>query len=107
LAVSLLTGLLSTQPVHGRESPAVPRYPTAQACKDELSRLTQESLQTWQVRLAEYYDRLTAEPEPRDDAGRAELWLAYLRQKQAHAAYVQLREQASCFVDARRSTAPQ
>jgi hypothetical protein len=96
-AAAALTGvLLLSGPARARQPAESYVFPTMQSCQEDLARLRRFAFQVWHYRLGEYLERLSANPEPRDDTERADLWRAYTQTVQARRSWMLLRDVASC-----------
>ena len=67
-----------------------------QSCHIELRRRTQIAELNWRYSVVTYLQRLSVNPEPRDDTERAMLWIHYQRAKKARMQFDQYRTQAFC-----------
>jgi hypothetical protein len=58
-------------------------FPNERDCQDEIAHRRALADRVWRLRLGEYYERISVNPEPRDDFDRVQLWLAYQRMERA------------------------
>jgi hypothetical protein len=69
--------------VTGNQQAVIASFANERDCQNEIAHLRALADRVWRLRLGEYYERISANPEPQDDFGRAQLWMAYQRMEHA------------------------
>jgi hypothetical protein len=69
--------------VAGNQPAVIGSFPNERDCQKEITHLRVLADRVWRLRLGEYYQRISANPEPQDDFDRVQLWLAYQRMEHA------------------------
>lgn len=69
--------------VTGNQQAVIASFRNERDCQNEIAHLQAVTDRVWRLRLGEYYDRISVNPEPQDDSDRVQLWLAYQRMERA------------------------
>jgi hypothetical protein len=74
-------------------------FSTEWSCDQALAARRLSADRAWHFHLARYYELLTISAEPRDDAGRLQLWDAYRRVRWAAGALNRYQSDTACEQD--------